>query len=85
MHSPFLCDRTIAILWSECPAVLLGPERDLDCVLVAWSRATRGVAKRAAQSAAVRAAEESLIAPGFPKDEAALDRIATDAVRPPTG
>jgi hypothetical protein len=43
------------------------------------------VAKRAAQSAAVRAAEEALIAPGFPKDEPALDRIATEAVRPPAG
>jgi poly(A) polymerase len=98
----------------------LGPERYLDCVLVAWSRAThgagdpawrhlatlperwraprfplksadfvaRGVAKGPALGAAVRAAEEAWIATGFPEDEAALDRIvsdAADAFCPPAG
>jgi tRNA nucleotidyltransferase/poly(A) polymerase len=95
----------------------LDPDRYVDRVLIAWTRApqdvadpawralatlptrwsaprfplksadliARGVPKGPALGAAMRGAKEAWIAAGFPQDEVALDRLASDAAQRATG
>jgi poly(A) polymerase len=82
----------VLIAWTRAPQGAADPAwRDLATLPARWTAprfplksadlVARGVAKGPALGGAMRAAEESWIAAGFPEDKAALDRIADDAAR----